>query len=461
MSAVRVDGRARRRPERGRVAEGEIPPDRSRVLLSVALKPSGCALVAVAAVVIVTLVASSSDLTGIYGAIGAGWLAVHQVPVTIGHTTLGILPLAITAAVLWVAAQQCSRAGRIIGHTGIECVRIVAAAVGAPIAVTLLALAVVDDASGVIPLRPPHPLGALGWVVALHAAAALAGLAHSRGFALFDTLPERAETVAAAIIPAYTALRRMLGAAALVTVMALLWHAGRMGAAMDTCDGVGGKIALAALSLAYLPNLVAGAAAFLFGATVHVGAATVGMTGVVAAQLPAVPALAGVPRSHAQPWWFALLLAPLYVAVVLGRECAMRSRGRGQAVASTAVAATLVAVAMLVLLVVSGGELGAFGHVGVGLPPLFALLVFGWLAVPGGIAAALSGSGAMLGVRARVPVAPPPEPAPAPPEQARPAADDLVHTLPGVRFRDRPPEDGDDGDDRDGEYGASRPADDD
>src|SRR5690606_1520384 len=70
-----------------------VTPDRARVSLLVAARPAAFGLAAIVVAMFATLLASGSGLSGISGAIAGSWLAVHQVPVVIGATTLGVLPL--------------------------------------------------------------------------------------------------------------------------------------------------------------------------------------------------------------------------------------------------------------------------------------------------------------------------------------------------------------------------------
>ena len=51
------------------------------------------ALVVIAAVVLLQLLIANSDMTGAFGAIASMWLAVHQVPVSIAGSALGVMPL--------------------------------------------------------------------------------------------------------------------------------------------------------------------------------------------------------------------------------------------------------------------------------------------------------------------------------------------------------------------------------
>lgn len=429
MSALLEGGRrprpraARRAPPRNRSPRGAaagppLTPEHARVLLAVAFKPSGCALVSAAALVVITLVAASSDLTGTYGAVAAGWLGIHQVPLTIGQTSLGVLPLLPTIALMSAVARMCARATE-PEDTNRDLGWLVGAAVAGPFLISLISLAVINDAAGAIPLAAPNPLASLGWVVGLHLCAALVGIAFRRQHSLLSA--ERTPLWAAAVVPAVTtAIRRLLGAAAVVTVLTLLWSWSEVGDLMHTSDGFVGILGLTVLSLAYLPNVVVGTLAVSFGGTVHIGTASIGMLGVVDGPIPPLPALAGVPTGPAGVWWPVLAVVPMYVAVVLGRECALRCVDRVSAITATAVASVALTVLLVLLAVVGGGELGSFGHLGV-TPILFAGIVFGCLTVFGCVSTAFAPVGGAV------------ESLPAEP----PTDDFPVAALPSVRMRER------------------------
>jgi hypothetical protein len=357
------------------------------MLAMAAFKPSSCALVTVAALVIITLVVANSDLGGVYAAVATGWLALHQVPFTVGHTRLGVLPLAPTAVLMWAVAKQCARSVDPDDEFA-DIVGLLAAAVAGPLALTLVSLAVIDDAANSVALVRPDPLPAMGWVLAVHLAAALGGISIPLRDRIFR-IPGLPQWVGVAVPAVSAALRRTLGAAAVVVLASLVWHWRQLGGMLDIGDGVGGVLGMIGLSLLYLPNMIAGAVPVLIGGNVHVGVATVGTFGVVAGPLPPLPALAAVPGGPAGTWWPVLLTVPLYTAAVLGRECAMRAQSRIGAIAATALSAVVITGALLALLVASGGELGSFGRVGV-RPLLFALPALGWFIGPGCLIAAFA-----------------------------------------------------------------------
>ena len=132
----------------------------SRDLLRVAFGPSLVAVVVIAAITLVQLVVANSDLTGTLGAVASLWLAVHQVPVSIAGQQLGALPLAPVALMVWATARTTAQV------TPQRCswfmIRwIVASAVGGPLLIAAVALAVVHDAASVITdLQTPNALRA-------------------------------------------------------------------------------------------------------------------------------------------------------------------------------------------------------------------------------------------------------------------------------------------------------------
>ena len=65
----------------------------ARDLVRVAFGPAVVALGIIAAVTLLQLLIANSDMTGAPGAIASMWLAVHQVPISIGGRALGVLPL--------------------------------------------------------------------------------------------------------------------------------------------------------------------------------------------------------------------------------------------------------------------------------------------------------------------------------------------------------------------------------
>ncbi|BDU08582.1 cell division protein PerM [Nocardia cyriacigeorgica] len=355
-----------------------LTPERARVLMLVAARPAAFGLAAIVIAMFATLLASGSGLSGISGAIAGSWLAVHQVPVVIGATTLGVLPLLPTALLMWACGRECAHAVE-PDPSRADLAWLVAAAVGGPLLVTAVCLAVTEDASGVLPMQPPNPLTAFAWVGGLHLVAAGCGIAAGLWPASVDRLPYW--VVAAGYAAAHTVLR-LLGAAAVVTVVSLLAHWSRIGDSYSGAGNAGGVIGLTVLSLLYLPNVVIGAVAVLVGAGVEFGDASVGVFSVVGGPVPAMPVLAALPTGPAAGWWPALLLIPVIVGVIGGLDTARTSHDRLLAPWSTLTSAALATVVLVLLGVVAGGELGTFGRIGPDLLT-FAVVTVVLLAVTG------------------------------------------------------------------------------
>ncbi|KAA0023763.1 cell division protein PerM [Antrihabitans cavernicola] len=372
-----------------------LTPERAKALLVVAFRPVIVALVLIATATVVTLVIANSELTGTSGAIAAGWLAVHQVQLTIGSASLGVLPLLPTLGLVWLVARTTARAVT-DSSTRREIGWVVGAAVGGPLVVTIVGLAVIKDASGVIALAPPNTLASFAWVLALHLFGAGLGI----GFRLRSQVMQLVELppwVGAVGTLALQAGRRLAIGATVVTVVSLFAHWSNLTSSLDTADGFVGGLGMTVLSLLYLPNVVVGAGAVVTGSAFHVGAGSVGLFSVVGGPVPGLPVLAAVPAGPAAPWWPALLVLPAVVGVALGRESARVCADRISAAQAAAAAAGIVGVAMALLGLIGGGNLGVFGHVGADAF-LFGLLSFAWLALLG------AGAAMVLGHRASVEV---------------------------------------------------------
>ncbi|WP_280397079.1 cell division protein PerM [Nocardia carnea] len=370
----------RRSPARPAGAPGPLtlPPDRARVLLYVAFRPAAFALAAIVVAMLATLFTAGSDLTGLSGAVAAGWLAVHQVPLTIGTTTVGLLPVLPTALLLWAAAREAVAATE-PDPARSEIGWLFAAAAGGPLLITAVCLAVTEDASGSIALQRPNPLAAFAWVLVLHLLAAAAGVGFRCRAQIFDRIPY--DAIAAGYVAGRAVLRLLVAAAALL-VIALLMHWSRVGDTYGGARNFVDVLGLTLLSLLYLPNAVIAGVGVLAGPGVQFGAASFGVFTVVGGPVPAVPVLAAVPTGPAALWWAILLLVPAAIGVCAGVESARVSYDRPAAPWALFAAAGMGSAALTALAALAGGELGNFGRLGLELP-VFALAVFAWLAVPG------------------------------------------------------------------------------
>ncbi|MGW6693358.1 cell division protein PerM [Rhodococcus sp. NPDC054953] len=387
----RSDGQRRSpRPPTPRPPKATRPsptPEQARALLGLALRPSLLTVALIGTGMLVTLVAANSDLTGTSGAVAAGWLAVHQVPLSIGGAALGALPLLPTLVMVAVVARGCAR----VVHSSTprhECWWVLGAAVGGPVVVTAIALAVAADASSVIALSMPNPVVAFAWVIAVHVIGAGIGIGMRlwRPAVTFLGVPD---WVLAAARPAMRAAMALLATGAAITVVSLLASWSTVGMLIGSGEGFAGGLGLTLLSILYLPNVVVGATAVLVGSSVHVGSASVSLFDVVGGPVPALPVLGALPEQAGGDGWLATLVIPAAIGVLFGRECGRRAASPLLAAQTALVGAVAVAVVFAVLGFTSGGALGSFGSVGVTLVT-FAGATLGWLAVCGSAAGALT-----------------------------------------------------------------------
>ncbi|MEV4234665.1 DUF6350 family protein [Nocardia sp. NPDC050408] len=356
-----------------------LTPERARVLLLVAARPTTYALVAVVVLMLAALLSSGSNLAGTSGAIAAGWLAAHQVPMVIGKTSLELLPLLPTGLLVWLTARDCARAVE-PDSSRADLGWLVGAALAGPLLVTAVCLAVAEDASGVVALQPPNTLAAFGWVGAVHLVGAAGGIASRNRRRLF-TAARLPDWAVAGIFGAGRTVVRLLACAAAVVIVSFFAHWSRIGDTFHSAGNAAGVLGLILLSLAYLPNVVVATVGVLLGSGAHFGDASISVFSVVGGPIPGVPLMAVVPTGPAEGWWPLLLLIPATVGVLGGLDIGRTSHDRAAAPWATLSSAALATVGLVLLGVVAGGDLGTFGYLG--LNPIFAAVTFGWLAVAG------------------------------------------------------------------------------
>ena len=357
-----------------------LTPERARVLLLVAARPTTYALVAVIVLMLAALLSSGSSLVGTSGAIAAGWLAAHQVPLVIGKTSLGLLPLLPTGLLVWLTGRDCARAVE-PDSSRADLGWLVGAALAGPLLVTAVCLAVAEDASGVVALQPPNTLAAFGWVGGVHLVGAAGGIASRRRRRLL-TLSRLPDWAIAGAFGAGRTVVRLLVCATAVVILSFFAHWSRIGDTFHTAGNAAGVLGLILLSVAYLPNVVVATVGVLVGAGAQLGDASIGLFSVVGGPIPAVPVMAAVPTGPASGWWPALLLIPAAVGVLGGLDIGRTSHDRAAAPWATLTSAGVATVVLVLLGTAAGGDLGTFGQVGLDLP-IFAVVTFGWSAVTG------------------------------------------------------------------------------
>ena len=396
-----------RRPHPGGAPRPASGTRQARDLLRVAFGPSIVALVVIAAVVLLQLLIANSDMTGAFGAIASMWLAVHQVPVSIAGSALGVMPLLPVLAMIYGTARTTAAATTSASWFVMRWV--VASAIGGPILIAALCLAVIHDAASVLTdLQTPDALRAFGGVLVVHAIGAVAGVGSRVGRRMLRSSP-LPSWLFDAVRAAAAGVLALMGLSGVITAGSLVVHWSTMHELYAITDSVFGQLSLTVLSVLYVPNVMVGAAAVVVGSSAHVGLATFSSFTVFGGDIPALPILAAAPTPPLGPVWVALMIVAAVSGVALGQQCARRPLPPLTALAKVAVAAALAAVTMAVLGYAGGGTLGNFGEVGVD-QATFGPAVFLWFAGIGGLTVAMSGG---LAPRVRRPaVKSEPEPTP-------------------------------------------------
>jgi hypothetical protein len=339
------------------------------------------------------------------------------VPVTIGGRELSVMPLLPVLAMVWGTARTTARATPAAGSWFV--IRwIVGSALGGPLLIAAIALAVIHDAASVLTeLQTPNALRAFGGVLVVHGIGAILGVGSQTGRRLLQGLP-LPMWLGDSLRAATAGVLALVGLSAAVTAGSLIVHWGTMHEAYGITESLFGQLSLTVLSVLYIPNVIVGASAVAVGSSVHVGIAAYSAFTVVPGERPALPVLAAAPTPPLGPFWVILLVAAAASAVALGQQCARRPLPLLAAIAKLLVAAVIAAAVMALLGYAAGGRLGNFGDVGVD-QSTFAPAVFLWFAGIGGLTVAMSG-----GVARRPRPEPEPEPDVEDADEPRPVADE-------------------------------------
>jgi len=267
---------------------------------------------------------------------------------------------------------------------------IVASAVGGPLFLAAVALAIIHDAASVITeLQTPNALRAFVSVALVHGLGAVIGVWSAAGPRVIATLGAP-RWVLDAVRPAIFGVAALLALSCAVVAGSLIVHWGTMHDLYGITGSLFGQLSLTLLSLLYLPNVVLGAAAVAVGSSAHIGFATFSAFTVFGGDIPALPILAAVPTPPLGPVWVALLIVGAASGVAVGQQCALRPLPLPLAMAKIAVASALAAVILAVLAFAASGSLGNFGHVGVD-QVTFGPGVFFWFFMIGGLTVVMAG----------------------------------------------------------------------
>jgi Family of unknown function (DUF6350) len=361
----------------------------ARDLVRVAFGPAVLALVIIAAVTLLQLLIANSDMTGALGAIASIWLGVHRVPISIGGRELGVLPLLPILLMVWGTARTTARATS--RYSSWLVVRwVVAAALGGPLLIAAIALAVIHDASTVLTeLQTPNALRAFTSVLVVHAIGAAIGVWSRVGrralmaASLPSWLGDSLRAAAAGVLA-------LVGLSGFVTAGSLVVHWATMQDLFGITDSIFGEFSLTVLCLLYAPNVIVGTSAVAVGSSAHLGFATFSSFTVFGGDIPALPILAAAPTPPLGPVWVALLIVGAASGVAVGQQCARRPLPLVPALGKLLLASVAGALTMSLLAYGSSGRLGNFGDVGVDQG---AMLIgsFFWFAVVGWVTVVMTG----------------------------------------------------------------------
>jgi hypothetical protein len=379
----------------------------ARDLVRVAFAPSVVALGIIAAVTLLQLLIANSDMTGALGAIASMWLGVHQVPISIGGRELGVMPLLPVLLMVWGTARSSARATS-PSSSWLVVRWVIASALGGPLLMAAIALAVIHDASSVITeLQTPSALRAFASVLVVHAIGAAIGVWSRVGrralaaSSLPDWLGDSLRAATAGVLA-------LVGLSGLVTAASLVVHWATMQQLYGITDSIFGQFSLTVLSVLYAPNVIVGTSAVAVGSSAHLGFATFSSFTVFGGDVPALPILAAVPTPPLGPVWVALLIVGASSGVAVGQQCARQAVPLLPAVAKLVVASVAGALVMSLLAYGGSGRLGNFGDVGVDQGALL-VGVFFWFAVVGWMTVVMAGG--IRPIRLKRPRRPKPAPA--------------------------------------------------
>ncbi len=369
---------------RGDTPGGTAPQDRGpQQPLAVTGAVAACTA-AGAGLAALTLLAAIGWIAAPHASVGSGlsgvlrtaiqlWLVGHHVSFELrGTGRVGLLPLGLVllpGALLWRSGRWVVRTGQVerLRHVGYA-----ALALALPYGLLAGALAVASRTALSAP-SPGQAAGA-GFLLALVAG----GLGGARALApwgrLIALLPDRVRCL---VVGAAGALGVLAATGALLACVSLVSHAPGFRLASDELSaGPVGSALLLLAGLAYLPNAVVWAMAYVIGPGFAFGAGTVvAPAGSVIGPLPLFPMLAALPAAphgaHAGepgPVSFALLAIP-YLAGAFGGLLTVRTAPSPTIEAAPLWGLAAGAVAGCVtgaLAVFSGGPLGTGGLAAIG-----------------------------------------------------------------------------------------------
>lgn len=249
------------------------------------------------------LAGDRSGLTSVFDLVSYGWLAASGVPIVVRSAAVWLIPLGLSAALVWFIAYTTKRS---IIRARIRNMQAIGQYLGGgAVTFALLGLVVGWLSQG------SHSGAVMWWIPLATAITWLLGAALGViwGLNRWTSLVHR--------IPAYLRadLRAALGGLAvlamgsavlLILSIALNWS--QVNALVDVIKpGFSGSVALVLLSLAYLPTAIVWSASYAVGIGFSVGVGQLVNPWVApTAELPAFPLLAAIPPQGA--WWHAVVM---------------------------------------------------------------------------------------------------------------------------------------------------------
>ena len=310
-------------------------------------------------------------------AIGQTWLTLNAASLTIDGVHLGAVPLLPAVGIVALIASRVRAATR-MRVSVLDLAAILALTVLTSLTLSGIALFMVSDASHVFAIAPPHPAIALLAPLGLH----LAGFIFGVRPVIWRALARRVgapPVIVDTLRAAWAFTRDLLWAALAVYVVLLVLGHGRVAeiAAAYPPYGWSGALALAALTIAYLPNAAVATLTVLLGGSFNYAGASLSLFDTTAVALPPLPVFAAVP-STVPAWAPVLMLVPAAVAVrfIISRSFTL---------ADAALTAAWSAIIGLVLGAYVTRTAGAYGDIGP-RPWMLAALLFAWAAGCGAIA---------------------------------------------------------------------------
>lgn len=292
----------------------------SMVLAAVyaAIWAAGVGLIAITVVVLVAWTAerrSGADAGAALRIAADVWLLADGAALRISGSPFALVPLGLAALPAYLLVRAGTSLARTVGVTSPGGVLRPAGALAAAYGV----LAVVAAGATATPQVQVHPLRA--FVAAAGLAVMCGGVGIVRGAGLWPQLWDQLPApVRVALHGGALAVAVVLAGGAVVAGGALALSAGETSRVLSGL-GVGaiGTLALLLLSVAYLPNAVVYAAAFVTGSGFAAGAGTVvSPFEVRLGPVPALPLLAALPGGPLSSWFAVLIAVPMVAGALAG-----------------------------------------------------------------------------------------------------------------------------------------------